>query len=55
MYNKSYDAYFEGIYDRFIGVTDTDVVLAKDSIEELESFLYMTAKYFYMAGKSTDV
>lgn len=38
---------FDKLYDCFISETDTDQLIENISVENLESFLYQTAKYFY--------
>jgi hypothetical protein len=38
---------FDMLYDRFISMTDTDQLIKNISTENLEAFLYRTARFFY--------
>lgn len=44
---------FDIQYDRFIAATDTTAILESGSIEEIEAFLYQTAKFFYYFKTNT--
>lgn len=48
---KTYDASFEKLYDQFIDVTDTEVLISNITTETLESFLRTIAKFFYIMGQ----
>ena len=39
--------FFDMMYDRFISLTDTDQLIENISAENMESFLYQTAKFFF--------
>ena len=43
---------FDMIYDQFISSTDTKQLIENVSTENLESFLYQTAWFFYSYGKA---
>ena len=38
---------FDLLYDRYISYTDTDQLIENMGVENLEVFLYETAKFFY--------
>jgi len=47
------DVCFDLLYDRYISSTNTSQIIENISIENLETFLYQTAKIFY--GKKPKV
>ena len=52
MNTKTYDDYFETLYDSFIEETSTEEFEKRnEQTEKLESLLYMTAKKFYDLGQ----
>ena len=51
LHHDSKNLFFDTMYDQFISLTDTKKLIENINTENLESFLYETARFFYGCGK----